>query len=70
MTRITLTEPKTALAGVALETSFARFMASIAAFNSETAPSRRRWELASMVETGGSCEKTAWRAGCEKMPKP
>jgi hypothetical protein len=35
MARITLTEPKTALAGVILQTSFARFMASMAMFNEE-----------------------------------
>jgi hypothetical protein len=58
MTRIALTEPKMALAGVALETSFARFMASMAAFNSERAPSRRRWVFSSMVESGGRNEKT------------
>ena len=51
--RITLTEPKTALAGVMLEISLARFKASMAAFNAETAPSRSLglWDLASMVET-------------------
>ena len=32
-----LTEPNTALAGVALEVSFARFMASMAAFSKERA---------------------------------
>jgi len=32
-----LTEQKTALAGVMLETSFARFVASIATFNDERA---------------------------------
>ena len=42
MVRIMLTEPKTALAGVGLEASFVRFMTSMAAFNSERAPSRRR----------------------------
>jgi hypothetical protein len=57
--RVTLTEPKTALAGVALESSFARFMASMAAFNNERAPSRRLRGFASMVGTVGSCEKTA-----------
>ena len=48
-----LTDPNTALAGVILETSFARFMASMAMFNEEMAPSRPfgRWGLASMVET-------------------
>jgi hypothetical protein len=70
MTRIALTEPNTALAGVALETSFARFMASMAVFNNERAPSRRRWKFSSMIETEGGCEKRAWRAGCEKVVEP
>jgi len=48
-----LTDPKTALAGVMLEISFARFMASMAMFNEEMVPSRPfdRWGLASIVET-------------------
>ena len=55
--RRTLTEPNTALAGVALETSFARSMASIAAFNKESTVSRRFCRLepfASMDEGRGS----------------
>ena len=52
--RVTLTEPKMALA---LETSFARFKASMAAFNADIAPSRPfkfgRWDSTSMVETRG-----------------
>ena len=46
-----LTEPKTALAGVTLESSFARFKASMAAFNVETTPSRSfsRRDLVSMI---------------------
>jgi hypothetical protein len=35
MARIALTEPKTALAGVMLAISFARFIASMATFNDE-----------------------------------
>ena len=56
--RITLTEPKTALAGVILESSFARFKASINAFSAEIVLSRPlgRWDLASMVGTRGGCE--------------
>ena len=38
--RIKLTKPKTILAGVVLENSFARFKASMAAFNGEIALSR------------------------------
>ena len=51
--RRTLTEPKTALAGVMLETSFARFMASMATFNAERIPSLGfcPWEFASIVES-------------------
>ena len=57
--RITLTEPKTALAGVILEISFARFKASMAVFNIRIAPScpLGRWDWASMVEAQGSCER-------------
>ena len=70
--RITLTEPKTALAGVILEISFARFKASMAIFNAEIAPSRPlgRWDLGSMVETGGNCERTVRREGCEEGSEP
>ena len=53
--------PKTAFAGVMLETSFARFMASIATFSEERTPSRRpfgRWDLASMVQIQRGDEKT------------
>ena len=59
--RIKLTEPKTALAGVALEISFARFMASMATFSMRRTSSWCfcRLELfAPMVEGRGSCEKT------------
>ena len=44
-----------------LETSFARFIASMAALNEERAPSRRfdRWGFVSMVGVRGGCEKTA-----------
>ena len=50
--RITLTEPKTALAGVMLEASFARFKASMAVFNTETTPSCSlgRWDSVFIVE--------------------
>jgi hypothetical protein len=59
-----------ALTGVALETSFARFMASMAAFNNERPPSRRRWEFVSMVESGGSYEKTRGVRAVKKLPSP
>jgi len=61
--RITLTDPKTALAGVILETSFARFMVSMATFNAEMAPSRSfgRWDSASMVGARKRCDVKAVR---------
>ena len=65
--RRTLTEPKTALAGVPPEISFTRFMASMAASSKQRAFSRRfcRLELfASMVEGRGSCKKRMWDTGC------
>ena len=70
--RITLTEPKTAFAGVILESSLARFKASMTAFNAEIAPSRPlgRWDPPSMVETRGSRERTARREGCEEGSEP
>ena len=63
--RITLTEPKTALAGLILEGSFARVVASIAAFKAEITPSRSlgRWDMVSMVETSGRIVR---REGCEE----
>ena len=63
----TLTEPKTAFAGVALETSFARFKASIATFSKEMAFSWRfcRLEIfGSMVEGRGSREETVVHRLC------
>lgn len=47
-----LTEPKTDLAGVVFEV-FARFKASVVAFNAEMAPSRffGRWDPASMRDS-------------------
>jgi len=70
MVRTTLTEPKTALAGVMLEISFARLMASMATFNDERAPSRRRWVFGSIVEAQGSREEAVRHAGCEERPEP
>jgi len=71
--RITSTEPKIALAGVTPEASFARFKASMAAFNAEIVPSRpfgRRWDSTSMVETRGSRERTVQRGGREEGLEP
>ena len=61
--RRALTVPKTALAGVMLETSFARFIASMATFSEEIVPPRSfgRWDIASMIDApnssgcGGRC---------------
>ena len=67
MVRRALTEPKTALAGVALEISFARFKASIATFKEERRPSRvfDSWGLVAIVEVGFGCEWTVQRASHE-----
>ena len=55
-------EPQTTLASMMLETSFAKFVTSMAAFNEETAPSRlfRRCDVVAMIETQGSYEGTVW----------
>ena len=65
MVRITLTQPKAALAGVMPSTSFAIFMASMAAFNKERAVSGRfgRCDFVSMLSRNWRwMEETAWRA--------
>ena len=64
----TPTEPKTAFAGVMLETSFARFTASMARFNEERVLSRLfgRLGLVAIVETQRRGEETSLRAGCEE----
>ena len=56
-----------ALAGVMLESSFARPKASMAAFNAEIVLSRPlgRRNLASMVEIRDSRERRVRREGCE-----
>jgi len=53
---------KTAFAGVMLEIFSARSMASMAAFNKETALSRPLgcWDSVAIVETEGSHKKTVW----------
>ena len=55
----TLTDPKTAFAGVMLEVSFARFRDLMATANAEGTPSRPfgRWELVAIVDNRGDCEK-------------
>ena len=64
-------EPKITLAGGKHEV-FAGFRVSMAAFNAEVAPFRSLgcWDSASMVETGGSCERTVWREVVRKIPNP
>ena len=68
MVRRTIAEPKTALAGVTLETFSARFKASMAASNAEMAPFRPLggWEFMSMVGARGSWEESVRRGGCEE----
>ena len=63
MVRRALSEPKTAKAGVMLDSSFARFRPSTATFSEERTPSRHfgRWELSAMVETQSSCKKAVRR---------
>ena len=69
-----LTDPKTALAGVMLETSFARFMASMARFNEESVPSRPfcfcRWDWASIVEPRRSGERWSCVEAVREGPNP
>ena len=67
-----LTDPNTALAGVILEISFARFMASMAIFNEEMALSRPfgRWGLVSIVETQGGSENMVLREAARKNTSP
>ena len=67
-----LTDPKTALAGVMLEISFARFIASMAMFNEEMVPSRPfgGWGFVSIDDTQGSDESTVLRAGREEGSGP
>jgi hypothetical protein len=70
MARMIPTEPKTALAGVMLEASFARFMTSMAVFSVERVISWLfdRLGLAPMVKTCGSCESTVWCGAVRKSP--
>ena len=67
-----LTVPKTALAGVGLEISFARFTTSMAASNKERTSSRRfcRLESFSMVGARDGWEKRGRRPGCAEGPNP
>ena len=58
ITKRALAVPKTALAGVGLEISFARFKASMAVFSKE-----KKLSLAGIVETRGSCEEEVWHEG-------
>lgn len=63
-----LTEPKTVLAGVTLDSSFARFSPSMATSSEERTLSRPfgRLDLSAMVERQGSNKKAVGRGGCEK----
>ena len=64
--RRAVTELKTTLAGGIFDI-FVGSKASMASFNAEMEPSRPsgRWDLASMVELGGSSEKRVRRERCE-----
>ena len=66
------TVAKTAFAGVILEIFSARSMASMAAFNKETAFSRPfgRWELVVMVETESSRKETVRAAAVRRKQDP
>ena len=70
--RRALTVPNAALAGAMSTMSFARFMASMAIFNEERAPSRPFGccESTSMAETGGRRGKADWHVGYEEASKP
>jgi len=59
MVRRMATEPKTALAGVILESSLARFRPSMAMFSEERPPSRPFgcWDVSVMIGTQGGWEK-------------
>ena len=63
-----LAEPKRALAGVMLETSFARFRPSMAIPREERIRSRPFESLGSMtiVKTGGGRRKKTWHTGFEE----
>ena len=66
--RMTLTEPKTALAGAIVEASLARFKVSMALFNADIVSSRSLgcWDPTSMVGTRCSRERTMRRAGGDR----
>ena len=65
-----VTVPKTALAGVTLESSLARFRASMAIFGEERTASRPfgRWDLVVIVKTKGSWEKAVGAQVWRKTP--
>ena len=64
---MTLTEPKIALAGVGLESSFTRFETSMIAFSTEMVLSGRsgRWDFGSLVVE----RQKSWRTGCANGPE-
>ena len=66
-----MTEPKAALAGVLLATSFAILRTSMNPFNVEMTPSLPvgGWDLASIVETRNSCGGTVEDEVCEEDPE-
>ena len=66
--RRSLVELNAALADAMLETSFATFRASMAAFSEERTSSGLFvfWGLSAMVQA----EKAVWRVDCEEEPGP
>jgi len=68
---MTLTVPNAALAGVMLNTSFAMFMASMAAFNKDSVVSGRfgRCDVVAMIETRGGWGKQRGEKGCGVGPR-
>ena len=72
MVRRMVTVPKTALAGVMLEISFARFRASMAILSEERTASRPfgRWDLVAIVGTRDSWEKAVGAQAGRKSPDP
>ena len=72
--RKALKVPKTALADGMVEDFSARSRAAMAAFKAEIVLCRSLghwlWDSACMVENRDSCERAAWREGCEEGREP
>ena len=72
MVRRMLTEPKTALAGVILESSSTRFSPSMVTFSKERVSSRPFGSLdfSAMAEAQDGCEKAVRGEGCKEESEP